>query len=59
MKTETITQKILTAEEGMFLTNGESIVTTVVMPADADTAVWVEITAAQKEKMEEEINGSL
>ena len=43
MKSEIITQRILTAEEGMFLTNGETYGTTVVLPADADHTVWQEV----------------
>ena len=54
MKTETITQTILTADEGMYLTNGESIATTVVLPLGADVSVWNEITEEEKEKMEME-----
>lgn len=57
MKTQTITQKILTADEGMYLTNGESVAKTVVLPADADASVWQEITEAEKEKREAEENG--
>lgn len=51
MKTETLTQIYLTADEGMFLTNGDVVVKTVVLPASADTAVWREITEAEAEEM--------
>ena len=44
MKTEMITQRILTADEGMFLTNGETYGKTVVLPADADHTLWREVT---------------
>lgn len=54
MKTRTITQRILTADEGMYLTNGESVAKTVVLPADAEVSVWQEITEAEKEEMEAE-----
>lgn len=47
MRTETITQRILTADEGMMLTNGETCGKTVVLPVDADHTVWQEITEAQ------------
>ena len=57
MKSETITQRILTADEGKYLTNGETYGKTVVLPADADTSVWYEITEAEKEEMEEKENG--
>lgn len=44
MKTETITQRILTADEGKYLTDGETYGKTVVLPADADYSVWQEVT---------------
>ena len=47
MKTETITQRILTADEGMYLTDGETYGTTVVLPADADYSAWKEVTEAE------------
>lgn len=54
MKNEMITQRILTAEEGMYLTNGDSIGKTVVLPVEADYTLWKEITREEKEKREEE-----
>ncbi len=59
MKSETITQRILTADDGMRLTNGESVVTTVVLPVEADASVWSEITEEKAQeilKKEEESN---
>lgn len=47
MKTETITQIILTADEGMYLTDGETYGKTVVLPASADPAEWREVTEAE------------
>ena len=44
MKTETITQIYLTADEGMYLTNGNTIVKTAILPLTADPAEWWEIT---------------
>ena len=44
MKTEIIKQIILTADEGMYLTNGETYGKTVVLPERADQSVWYEIT---------------
>lgn len=44
MKTETIKQIILTADEGMYLTNGETYGKTVVLPETANTNDWYEIT---------------
>ena len=56
MKTDTIKQIILTADEGMYLTNGETYGKTVVMPETADISVWHEITEAEYEKrMAEEL----
>lgn len=54
MKTETITQRILTADEGMYLTNGETYGKTVVLPVDADPSEWREVTEAELPKVEEE-----
>lgn len=44
MKTQIVEQRVLTADEGMYLTNGETYGKTVVLPADADHSVWHEIT---------------
>ena len=56
MKTETITQIVLTADEGKFLTNGETYGKTVVLPEDADTTAWKEVTEDElpKEDITEE-----
>ena len=54
MKTETITQRILTADEGMFLTDGETYGKTVVLPMNADPTEWREVTEAELPKNEEE-----
>ena len=40
---KTITQIILTAEEGMCLTDGETYGKTVVLPTNADAGKWREI----------------
>ena len=53
MKTETIKQIILTADEGMYLTNGETYGKTVVLPESANVNDWSEITAAEYEKATE------
>lgn len=52
MKSETITQRILTADEGMYLTNGETYGKTVVLPAEADYSAWYEVTEDQLPKTE-------
>ena len=43
MKTETITQIILTADEGKYLFNGETYGKTVILPFGADIFAWTEI----------------
>ena len=52
MKTETITQTILTADEGKYLFNGETYGKTVVLPTGADTSVWREVTEDELPKVE-------
>ena len=47
MKMETVEQRILTADEGMYLTDGETAGKTVVLPANADFSKWHEITEAE------------
>lgn len=44
MKTETIKQIILTADEGKYLTNGETYGKIVVLPESANVNEWYEIT---------------
>lgn len=51
MKTEIVNQRILTADEGMVLTNGKTFGKTVVLPVDADTSVWHEITEAEAQEI--------
>ncbi len=57
MKTETIKQIILTADEGMYLTNGETYGKTVVLPESADQSVWYEITETEYQKILDEQEG--
>lgn len=52
MKTETITQTILTADEGKYLFNGETYGKTVVLPANADASAWREVTEDELPKEE-------
>ena len=54
MKSKTITQRILTADEGMYLTDGETYGKTVVLPMSADPNEWREVTEAELPKNEEE-----
>ena len=44
MKEMIVEQRVLTADEGMILTDGETYGKTVVVPADADYSVWQEIS---------------
>ena len=53
MKVKEVTQIILTADEGMYLTNGETYGKTVVLPADADPSAWSEVTEDKLPKEEE------
>lgn len=55
MKKETIKQIILTADEGMYLTNGETYGRTVVLPENADVAIWHEITESEYDKIQEAV----
>ena len=57
MKKETIKQIILTADEGMYLTNGETYGKTVVLPESADTNDWYEITEVEYQKITAEQEG--
>ena len=56
MKRETIKQIILTADEGMYLTNGETYGKTVVLPENADVLAWYEITNTEYETVQEVVN---
>ena len=55
MKQEIVKQIILTADEGMYLTNGETYGKTVVLPESADASVWREITNAEYEALSEAV----
>ncbi len=44
MTVNKITQTILTATEGYYLTNGDTCGKTIVLPERADISVWCEIT---------------
>ena len=57
MKNETITQRILTADDGMFLTNGKTYGKTVVLPMDADHTVWHEVAETELPKEDNELEG--
>lgn len=55
MKKEIIKQIILTAGEGMYLTNGETYGKTVVLPEDADQNAWYEISEAEYNEIQEAV----
>ena len=52
MKSQIIEQRILTADDGKYLTDGETYGKTVVLPADADHTVWKEVTEEELPKIE-------
>lgn len=54
MKTETIKQIILTADKGMYLTNGETYGRTVILPETARIDDWREITEEEYKFIVEE-----
>ena len=56
MKKETIKQIILTADECMYLTNGETYGKTVVLPEGADQSVWYEISEQEYNQLQEAVN---
>lgn len=53
MKMQIISQRILTADAGKYLTDGVTYGTTVVLPVNADPAQWQEVTEEQLPKEEE------
>ena len=58
MRTDKITQIILTADEGKYLTNGETYGKTVVLPENANPNEWYEISDVEYEAIQnaEEVN---
>jgi hypothetical protein len=56
MTKETIKQIILKADEGMYLTNGETYGKTVVLPEGASVNDWHEINEEEYEKIMAEEN---
>jgi hypothetical protein len=55
MTKETIKQTILTADEGMYLTNGETYGKTVILPESASADEWYEITETEYEQRQEAV----
>ena len=56
MTKETIKQIILTADDGKYLTNGETYGKTVVLPETANASEWYEITDAEYEALQEAVS---
>lgn len=56
MKTTILTQRILTADDGMCLTDGETCGKTVVLPYSADPSAWYEISEEEAERIFSEKN---
>ena len=54
MKIEIVEQRVLTADEGMTLTNGETFGKTVVLPVSADANTWHEITDEEVARLQAE-----
>lgn len=54
---ETVEQKILVADEGKYWFNGETYGKTVILPADADTSIWREVTEEELPKADAPIGG--
>lgn len=55
MKEKIIEQRILTADEGMYLTDGETYGKTVVLPAGEDYSAWQEVTEAELPREEMDV----
>ena len=53
MTKETIKQTILKADDGMYLTNGETYGKTVILPESASADDWYEITEAEYTEIQE------
>ena len=51
MKKTTVTQTILEADEGKYLTNGNTYGRMVILPEGSDLSPWHEITLAEYEEM--------
>lgn len=50
---KTVTQIILKADKGKYLTDGESYGRTIILPEGADVSVWYEITKEEYEEAQE------
>lgn len=57
MTKETIKQTILKADEGMYLTNGETYGKTVILPEGASIDEWHEISEQEYNEIIEKLEG--
>jgi hypothetical protein len=55
MTKDTITQVILKADNGFYLTNGETYGKTIILPESANVNDWWEITEAEYEQIQKEL----
>jgi hypothetical protein len=55
MTKNTVTQIILTADEGFYLTNGETYGKTIILPESANANNWWEITEAEYKQKQKEL----
>lgn len=51
MRIEVEKYRVLTANEGVVLTNGETFGKTVVLPLNADASVWEEVSEAEAQEI--------
>lgn len=56
MKKEIIKQIILKADEGMYITNGETFGKTAILPESADQNEWYEITEREYNELQKAVN---
>lgn len=56
MKEQILEQRVLTADDGHYLTNGETFGKVITLPVSADVSVWYEVTEAEKERIEAELS---
>lgn len=50
MKMNAATQRIINADDGKVLTNGETFGKTVILPIEADYSMWKEVTEAEAQE---------
>jgi hypothetical protein len=55
MTKNSVSQIILTADEGFYLTNGETFGKTIILPASASADDWWEITEEEYQKKQQQL----